>query len=89
MATRMGTQLVKPNPDCPYCTPGELSLFRQMRERGTISVFREGICAGTKEGGEPCDVYIPKTKQFCSAACAGVVLDEPVDDDGDDYDEED
>lgn len=46
----------------PYCTAGELSMFKREREGGAASFFRTSHC-GT------CKQEVPKSKDFCSRDC--------------------
>lgn len=49
-------------PDLKYATRGEMEIFKEGRERGTITMFRASAC-------DFCKTDIPKNKDFCSKEC--------------------
>lgn len=45
-----------------YMSPGERTLFKEMRESGSITMFQMGACA-------ECGADVPKVKKYCSYKC--------------------
>lgn len=56
------TYMIRMNPASPYLNQGEKTLFKRLRESGTISVFRCASC-------EACGAEVPKPKRFCCLEC--------------------
>lgn len=50
------------DPRKDYMTPAEKTLFNDMREAGSISIFQMGRC-------EMCKADIISSKKFCSREC--------------------
>jgi len=50
----------------PYCVGDELTLFRQLREQGRLSIFKIARCLS-------CGCDIPRSKMWCSEECANKV----------------
>jgi len=56
------------SPDLDYMTRQERLAFTNLVKAEAIGFYRIGHC-------EKCSADVPKSKRFCSAACAGVETD--------------